>query len=59
MAPSFLTAVLMIIVSLVPELELEALKTTANTLFILGGAILVAVRQVMNGRSNWLGVRPK
>lgn len=58
-APSYVAALVGILAAIFPEVEVDALNTTFNTLFIIGSSILVMVRQVQNGRSTLQGTRPE
>lgn len=57
-APSYISAIAIIIASFLPEIEAPFVETTLNAVIVLVGAIVVAVRQVLNGRSTVLGGRP-
>ena len=58
MAPSFVSAVVMILAAIFPDVGIDALNTTFNTLVIIVGGLVLMVRQVMTNRSNWFGARP-
>lgn len=57
-APSYISAVAMILATLLPDLDAPFIETTLNGIVVLVGAVVVAVRQVINGRSTVLGARP-
>lgn len=58
-APSYISAVAMILASLLPDIDAPFIETTLNGVIILVGAIVVGVRQVINKRSTLLGGRPQ
>ncbi len=58
-APSYIAAIVGILAVVFPDIELEALSTTVNTLFIVGSLFVVAIRQIATKRSTVLGTRPE
>jgi hypothetical protein len=58
-APSYVSALAMILATFLPDIDAPFVETTLNGVIILAGAIIVAVRQVLNGRSTVLGARPQ
>lgn len=59
LAPSYLAAVVGILAVFFPDISVEALGTTVNTLTIIGSFIFVGIRQLISGRSTLLGGRPE
>ena len=59
MAPTFLSGLAMLLSVLFPEVELDALNTTLNTLVVVGAGLVIMFRQWFTGRSTWFGGRPK
>ena len=57
-APSYISAIAIILASFLPELEAPFVEATLNSLVVVVSAVVVAVRQVINGRSTLLGGRP-
>ena len=57
-APSYIAAIVGILAVIFPNIELDALNTTVNTIVVVGSLIVVAVRQVLTGRSTLKGQRP-
>lgn len=58
MAPSYVAALVGVMSLLFPDIPVDSLNTTANTLIAIIGFIVVAVRQVQTGRSTVAGTRP-
>lgn len=58
LAPSYISAIAVVLATLLPEVEAPMVEATLNNVVVIVGAIIVAVRQVMNGRSTVLGGRP-
>jgi len=48
----------MVLATVFPDVGAENIGITLNTLIILIGSAIVAIRQVLNGRSTWFGSRP-
>lgn len=59
MAPTFLTGLAMLLSVFFPEVELDALNITLNTLVVIIGGAVILLRQLLTGRSTWFGGRPK
>ena len=57
-APSYIAAIVGILAVIFPNIELDALNTTVNTIVVVGSLMVVAVRQVLTGRSTLKGQRP-
>jgi hypothetical protein len=58
MAPSYIAGVVSIIVALQPLLGLNFLPEQWTAAIIVVSGIVVAARQIINGRSTWFGSRP-
>jgi len=58
-APSYLSAIAMILALFLPDVEAPFIEATLNGVVILVGAIIVAIRQVVTKRATVLGGRPK
>lgn len=59
MAPTFLSGLAMLLSVLFPDVSIDALNTTLNTLVAIGAGLLIMYRQWATGRSTWFGGRPK
>ena len=59
LAPSYISAIAMILALFLPEVEAPFIEATLNGVVILVGAIIVAVRQVLTKRATVLGARPQ
>jgi len=59
LAPSYISAIAMIVATFLPDLDAPFVETTLNSVVVLVGAIIVAVRQVLNKRATVLGGRPE
>ena len=58
MAPSFISALVVILAAIFPDIDAGNIGITVNTLVVLVGSMIVMVRQVLNNRSTWFGSRP-
>jgi|GEM_PF-6191917 len=58
LAPSYVSAIAMIVALFLPDLDAPFVEATLNSVVILVGAIVVAIRQVLNKRSTVAGFRP-
>ncbi len=58
MAPSYIAAIVGILSVLFPDIELDSLNTTVNTIVTIGSLVVIAARQLWTGRSTLAGTRP-
>lgn len=58
-APSYLAATVSILSVVFPDIEVEALNTTVNTIVAIVAALVIMIRQIVNRRSTLGGFRPK
>lgn len=58
MAPSYIAAIVGILSIFFPDIEIDALNTTVNTIVTIGSLLVVAARQIHTGRSTLAGTRP-
>lgn len=59
MAPTFFTGLAMLLATFFPQLELDAINTTVNTLVVVAGALFVMYRQWATKRATVIGTRPE
>lgn len=58
-APSYVAGFCSLLAVIFPDIGIDALNTTANTIIILVSSIVVMYRQITNGRSTLGGTRPE
>ena len=59
LAPSYISAIAMIVATFLPDLDAPFIEATLNSVIVLVGAVVVAIRQLLNGRSTLLGGKPE
>lgn len=59
MAPSYVAGFVSLLAVIFPDIGIDALNTTANTIIILVSSIVVMYRQIKSGRSTFAGTRPE
>lgn len=63
MAPTFITAIAMLVAGFLANhgivVSSDNLAVTLQTIVLIGGPIVVMFRQVITGRSTWIGTRPE
>ena len=58
LAPSYVSAIAIILAGFLPEVDAPFIETTLNSVVVLVGALVVAIRQVLNKRSTVAGFKP-
>jgi hypothetical protein len=58
-APSYISAVASILALIFPDVTIDALNVTLNTLVIVASSLVIMYRQVVNRRSTLAGMRPE
>jgi len=58
-APSYIAVFVSLLATIFPDIGIDALNTTVNTLIVLGSSIFVMYRQIKTGRSTFAGTRPE
>lgn len=58
-APTYILAFSAVLAAIFPDVGIEAFNVTINTLWIVFSSIVIMLRQIISGRSNLFGGRPK
>jgi hypothetical protein len=58
-APSYVAAFVGIVAAIFPDIDLESLNVTVNTLVLIASSLMIMYRQVKTGRSTVAGTRPE
>lgn len=59
MAPSFVYAIAVILSQLFPDIGIDAINTTLNTLVAIGAGTGILIRQIKTKRATLFGTRPE